>query len=113
DLDLHDVAIRERHRWGAEGTYTQRGSGGDDVPGEQGKARGEIGDDLGDGEDHFPGVGVLHRHAVDTASDGKGLRIWDVSRRDDDRPDRTERVQALGTDPLLLTSLDVAGRDVV
>ena len=56
---------------------------------------------------------VLDDLAVDEAADPERLRVRDLVGGHDPGPHRTERVEALATDPLAVAELEVPRRDVV
>lgn len=68
---------------------------------------------LGDAEDHVRTGGVLPQFAVDSGRDPEAPPVLDLVAADDDRSQRTERIQALAPDPLHVTQLQVPGADVI
>ena len=52
-----------------------RGAGENEVAGHQGEVAGQVGNDLGGGEDHVGGVGVLAGLSVDLRGDGQVIGI--------------------------------------
>ena len=98
------VAGDERaHSRGCAGEYQ--------VAGLEGDGGGDVGEELGDGEDEVGGGAVLAKLAVDAGFDDEaGGGIDFVA---DPWADGTERVETLGASPLAVFLLQVAGGDVV
>src|ERR1700709_2787016 len=71
DLDRDLVTVLQQHLGVAEDAHAGRGAGGDQVARLQRDETGDVGDDLGDREDHLAGRGVLHGLAVEHAADGQ------------------------------------------
>src|SRR5437588_6493458 len=80
-------------------------AGGDHVAGQEREALREHGDALVHRKDHLGRVTRLARLAVHAQRDVERLRIGDLVGRDQHRPHRTERVERLALEPLLVKLL--------
>src|SRR5882672_12864567 len=89
---------------------TRGRAGHDEIARLQRDARGEHLDLLGDGEDHLVGVRVLHQLAAHPELDAELLRVADLGRRHDPRPERACAVEALLAHPV---EMERAGRRVL
>src|SRR5512146_3136327 len=113
DLDDDHVPVVQEPRRLAEDADATRRPGRDDVAGLEGHEPRTEGNQVGDIVDHLGRGGVLEDLVVDQAADAQRFRIRQVVGRDDPRPDRAERVEALASHPLAVAELQVAGRHVV
>lgn len=115
DLDGDRVAALEPDGWAASEANSLGRAREDDGALLQGRALGEEGDELADGEDHVLRVGLLDDRAVEGCGDGKSLGIRDELGADQDGAKREERVEALAEAPLAATALPLptASRDIV
>src|SRR5215218_1422685 len=113
DLDGDLVTVLEQDLRVPEDADAGWGAGRDEVAGLERDDPADVGDDVGDREDHLGGRGVLHRLAVAAAADAQLLGIVDLLARDEPRADRAEGVGRLAARPLAVGELQVAGADVV
>jgi len=72
-----------------------RRAGENDVSGEQPRAFGEAGDDLGNREHHVRGVALLDLFAVDSSARFDAVRVLELVRDDQERAGRTEAGKGL------------------
>src|SRR5258706_11013062 len=84
----------------ARHTDARRCAGHDQIARLQRDARGEHLDLLGHREDHLVGVRILHQLAAHPKLEAELLRIADLRRRHDPRPERTRAVEALLAHPV-------------
>ena len=112
------IATRRRRRAEEPGRVEPdpdpgRGTGGDDVAGQQRDPGREDADQLGDVEDQVVDRCRLAGLAVDVALDLQRGHVGDLVGADRPRPHRAVGVQRLAEQPLLVVALQVAGGDVV
>src|SRR5436190_22463721 len=100
DAEFDDVADLEELRLGLHAErHARRRAGDDDVAGLHDEVLRAPPDDLGDAEDHRPGVALLAELAVDLEPEIEVLRVLDLVLGDDPWADRAERLAALALGP--------------
>src|SRR5438445_8054817 len=95
DLAFHHVAGLEIPGFGiaTEGGHARDGAGGDHVAGAVSHGR-IMRQDLRNGDRHFAGVGILPRLSVHAQLHSEIVRIADLIRRNNVRPQRAESIYA-------------------
>src|SRR5258708_40289895 len=111
-LELADLLDPELHRLAraqealARHADARGRAGHDEIARLQRDARREHLDLLGDGEDHLVAVRVLHQLIPDPELEPERLRIADLRRGHDPRPERTGAVEALLAHPVEVERTD-------
>src|SRR5690625_4767745 len=112
DADF-DLIAGLQEFWGVKANaHTLRGSGGNDVTGEQLHALRQGLDEGRDIKDQVLGVGVLAQLAIDPALYVQILMV-DFIGRHNDRAHGAKAVQGFAEEPLLVLFLAIAGGDVI
>lgn len=107
------IARLQKHGRGLADADAMRRARHDDGAGLERRALGQVGDDLGDAEDHVVGAALLHDLAVQHGPELDGGGVRQAPRRHETRPQRREAVEALAEAPLGAVELVLARCHVV
>src|ERR1700676_1747385 len=114
DAERDHVTDAEEFRRLHAGADAGRRARGDEIAGQQGEERRDVGNALRDGEDHGRGRAGLAALAVDVEPHREFLHVGNLVPGDQPRADRAERVVRFALGPLSAALLlEIAFRDVI